>query len=194
MCNSQGACNCTAGYLPPNCQNRARGLPLLPEEKGKYLKFWTWASPLKHKLHFAANKEPNCHENIKLLLSKNGNQVPPQREVSSYRTSWLKLCSIISVWYHCRYPSESFQSSSLTLELILRQHLACFRHLLVCLRLHRYKNNKSLLWVCNLNEKHKFGIYSSCCFRHWGYRGSKRKSWSFEIMRVSTPGTDEWQN
>ncbi|XP_040826474.1 disintegrin and metalloproteinase domain-containing protein 32-like [Ochotona curzoniae] len=34
VCNSQGACNCTAGYLPPNCQNRARGLPLLPEEKG----------------------------------------------------------------------------------------------------------------------------------------------------------------
>ncbi|XP_069924680.1 disintegrin and metalloproteinase domain-containing protein 32 isoform X1 [Oryctolagus cuniculus] len=34
VCNSKGACHCAQGFLPPNCQRRARGLRLLPEEKG----------------------------------------------------------------------------------------------------------------------------------------------------------------
>nr|XP_051685449.1 disintegrin and metalloproteinase domain-containing protein 32 [Oryctolagus cuniculus]XP_051685450.1 disintegrin and metalloproteinase domain-containing protein 32 [Oryctolagus cuniculus]XP_051685451.1 disintegrin and metalloproteinase domain-containing protein 32 [Oryctolagus cuniculus] len=35
VCNSKGACPCAQGFLPPNCQRRARGLRLLPEEKGQ---------------------------------------------------------------------------------------------------------------------------------------------------------------
>ncbi|XP_069341152.1 disintegrin and metalloproteinase domain-containing protein 32-like [Eulemur rufifrons] len=37
VCNSQKQCNCTDGYLPPNCQLRARGSPLVPEGQGSIM-------------------------------------------------------------------------------------------------------------------------------------------------------------
>ncbi|XP_058525767.1 disintegrin and metalloproteinase domain-containing protein 32-like [Ochotona princeps] len=35
MCTSLNQCHCSNGYLPPNCERRARVLPAFPERKGK---------------------------------------------------------------------------------------------------------------------------------------------------------------
>uniref|UniRef100_A0A8C8YH88 ADAM metallopeptidase domain 32 n=1 Tax=Prolemur simus TaxID=1328070 RepID=A0A8C8YH88_PROSS len=37
VCNSQKKCNCTDGYLPPNCQLRSRGSLLVPEGQGSIM-------------------------------------------------------------------------------------------------------------------------------------------------------------